>query len=598
VDVRDAMRLLFLACVLVWAGGCNGNASSTNSHLPPPSITLKGLSADYGPGSPLTGLSYAIAGQGNFHLLANGAGFTPSTVLEWDGQALPTTFGDSTDVDASVSNSLIAAPLTAVISAIETSTGVSSNLVPFGVASPAALTAGVIQLITIAPDGSPANGDSLVAPSVSATGRFVAFQSDATNLAPGPASGFQEIYERDTCIGAPSGCTPSTTRITVTYDGSPVNAHSRDSAISADGRYVAFDSSASNILSNAPLCGQLLDCVYLRDTCNGAPSGCTPSTTLISTAPDGSPVGGDLPTMTPDGRFVAFDSTGTGPGTANTYLRDTCNGGPSGCSPTTILVSAGPSGNAGNENSLPQAVDTDGRYIAFDSWATNLVLNSPSDGDDHLYLRDTCIGAPSGCTPSTIQLDPNGAPGLGTGALDSSVIPGISADGRLITFSTNQVNLVSQNVQGYSNVYVRDTCITVSSGCAPNTQLASLANDGSIGNDPSQVDGQLPMSADGRFIAFASLASNLVPGDTFVAGGWKDIFVRDTCFGAPSGCEPSTVRVSITNSPSTGTEATAISDYPAISADGHYVVFLSSATNLVSPPSNGHAMVYLAKTGF
>jgi hypothetical protein len=98
--------------------------------------------------------------------------------------------------------------------------------------------------------------------------------------------------------------------------------------------------------------------------------------------------------------------------------------------------------------------------------------------------------------------------------------------------------------------------------------------------------------------AWLWLASNLVPGDTFAANGWKDIFVRDTCFGAPAGCTPSTVRVSVSNASYFAQQSNGINDYPHISADGHYVVFLSAATNYLSSGGNGYTMVYLAKTGF
>jgi len=99
-------------------------------------------------------------------------------------------------------------------------------------------------------------------------------------------------------------------------------------------------------------------------------------------------------------------------------------------------------------------------------------------------------------------------------------------------------------------------------------------------------------------VAYASLASNLVPGDTFAIDGWKDIFVRDTCYGAPTGCTPSTVRASVSNWSYLAQESNAINDYPQISADGHYVVFLSSSTNYLASGGNGYEMVYIAKTGF
>ena len=586
-SVRKGMKSLLLACFLTYVGGCSGGDSK--GPPPPPAMTIKNVGSFYA-ATPSLNLPYAIAGQGSFQLLVNGTGFTSSSVVDWNGSPLSTQFGDSTDLAASAPSTLIAAPGTANITV--TDSGNTSKAAPFPIASPATLTAGVVALVTVAQDGTPANGDSLVPPTISVTGRYVAFQDDATNLVPGVSSNqFAQIYESDTCIGAPSGCAPSTTLITVTFDGSAVNGNSRDSAISGDGRYVAFDTQATNILASASQCAQS-GCAFLRDTCTGISSGCTPTTVEV---PVPAPKTGDGdPALTPDGRFVVFAA---GPQPAQVYVWDTCNGAPSGCTPSTIVVSAAPDGSPGNFNSLPQTISRTGRYVSFDSFATNLVPNGPTDGFDHIFLRDTCIGAPSACMPSTIWLDQGGSAGLGGGALDVSVIPGISADGRLVAFSTNQVGLVPQNVQG-GNAYVRDTCNGATSGCTPSTQLASLGNDGSLGNDPSQIDGHPAISQDGRFIAFASLASNLVPGDTFAPASFKDIFVRDTCFGVSSGCFPSTVRVSLGSPPPYGIQSNAISDFPAISADGHYVVFLSSATNLANPPSNGHQMVYIAKTGF
>ncbi|MGA2218860.1 MAG: hypothetical protein ABSG51_12280 [Terracidiphilus sp.] len=150
------------------------------------------------------------------------------------------------------------------------------------------------------------------------------------------------------------------------------------------------------------------------------------------------------------------------------------------------------------------------------------------------------------------------------------------------------------NITG--SVYLRDTCNGAASGCSPTTSLVSVGNDGSI---PDATQNNESMSAGGRFIAFASLANNLVPGDTFPANGWKDIFVHDTCNGAPTSCAASTVRVSVTNTPGFATEANNVSDFPLISGDGHYVVFMSSSTNLVAGVTgNGHSMIFLALTGF
>lgn len=580
--------MLFLA-----AAGCGSSGGGGDASHPPPTekITLTLV----GPfNATPEGNNWVVAGTSAFTILATGTGFTDSCAIEWNGSPLPTQFGSSTGLAATVAGNFIALPGSAAIQVKDAATGVVSNALPFGIASSAAAAAGVIQMITAAPDGTPADADSLVAPSISATGRFISFQSAADNLVPGhPASGYEEIYERDTCIAAPSGCVPTTVPISVTWDGSPPSDPSRVSAISADGRYVAFDSDASNILNFSQaqaMCPQL-SCAYVRDTCIGAPSGCQPGTTLVSVGLDGSPNGGGDPSISPDGRYVGYESTGTAPGTANIYLRDTCNGAPSGCTPSTILVSATYDGQAANALSVGQS---GGRFVTFDSYATNLIPNDNNIWPD-VFLRDTCTGAQSPCTPSTTRVSVSTSGAQANGAAESNGWqPSITADGRLIAWFSAATNMVSQNVM--NGVYVRDTCFAASAGCAPATTLASLGNDGSL---PNLGQKNQAMSGNGRFIAFGSLASNLVPGDTFPPGDWEDIFVRDTCFGAAAGCTPSTVRVSVANYPSAfAVQSNAVNDDPAISADGHYVVFLSAATNYLPSGGNGHSMVYLARTGF
>ncbi|HWG19999.1 MAG TPA: hypothetical protein VG225_05660 [Terracidiphilus sp.] len=183
--------------------------------------------------------------------------------------------------------------------------------------------------------------------------------------------------------------------------------------------------------------------------------------------------------------------------------------------------------------------------------------------------------------------------------MDNGAPPGISADGSIIAFASHATNLVSEAVGGTGNpwitVYARTTCAGTTGGCTPATALASLGNEGSIANAGSN---NVSISADGRFVAFGSLASNLVPADNFGPDAWKDIFVRDTCYGVTGGCTPSTVRVSVAIASGIGTPSNQPNDYPAISADGHYLVFMSAATNFLAGAGNGNTMVYLAKTGF
>jgi hypothetical protein len=260
------------------------------------------------------------------------------------------------------------------------------------------------------------------------------------------------------------------------------------------------------------------------------------------------------------------------------------------------LISQSDSGQPGNNTSETQAVGTGGRYVAFASGATNLIESDMNAGNLDLYLRDTCVGAPAGCTSTTTEEDVSTAGVQAAGQLDVESNPALSDDGRFLAFSTLAYNLAPQPANVFGGIYLRDTCNGAASSCTPTTSLAGEANDGSL---PNAGGNNTAISRTGRFVAYASLASNLVPGDTFPINGWKDIFVRDTCFGAADGCVPSTVRVSVANYPSNfAAESNAINDYPRISADGHYVVFLSASTNYLAAGGNGYDMVYLALTGF
>lgn len=137
--------------------------------------------------------------------------------------------------------------------------GVASGCVP----SEALVSAGV--------GGNPADGNSL-SPSISADGRYVAFLSAARNLVNDDTNGVVDVFVRDTCAGAPTGCVPSTQRVSVAGDGTEANGPSSSATISANGRYVTFESSGTNLGSTATLG------LFLRDTCAGAGAACAPST--------------------------------------------------------------------------------------------------------------------------------------------------------------------------------------------------------------------------------------------------------------------------------------------------------------------------------
>jgi hypothetical protein len=151
--------------------------------------------------------------------------------------------------------------------------------------------------------------------------------------------------------------------------------------------------------------------IFARDTCTGAPSGCTPSVTPASIGLNSNPADGDSisPSISADGRFVVFLSSAMNlvdsdtNGVTDVFVRDTCAGAPSGCSPSTRRVSVATDETQANGASTSATIDATGRYITFESEATNLAPTSSSTSG--VFLRDTCAGAPAGCTPSTQPLN-------------------------------------------------------------------------------------------------------------------------------------------------------------------------------------------------
>lgn len=220
----------------------------------------------------------------------------------------------------------------------------------------------------------------------------------------------------------------------------------------------------------------------------------------------------------------------------------------------------------------PTVVTTiDGRYVAFASTAR---LTPDTSGYLEVFVRDTCAGVPNDCSPSTIHAS---VAIPGSNRASGGQVPSISADGRYVSFDGAQLDPEETIVQ--ANVYVRDTCINAIDPCTPSTQRVSRANDGSEGNAMSHSGRLTP---DARYVAFDSDASNLVANDT---NGITDVFVRDTCIGAPGGCVPGTVRVSVADD---GTQANDASGawvgVLSIGAEGRYVSFASRASNLTALP--------------
>ncbi len=422
---------------------------------------------------------------------------------------------------------------------------------------------------------------------VTPDGRFVCFNSRATNLVAADTNNVHDVFVRDTCTGA-TGCTPATIRVSVATDGTQGNAISVRCAISASGRYVAFESNASTLVAGDT---NALTDVFVRDTCIGATS-CTPTTTRVSLGLVGAQGNGNtqFAKVSSSGRFVLFASYATNlvPSDTNNrqdaFVHDTCAGAGS-CAPSTVRVSVASDGSQANNglNSIP-AMSSDGRHVAFSTNASNLVP-SDTNGMTDVFVRDTCTGGPGGCIASTVRvsLDGSGAQVAGSSGLSAV---GISDDGRHVVFDAGATTLVAGDTNNAVDIFVRDTC-TGAVTCTPATVRASVSSAG-VQSDGASTNPTI--SGNGRHVAFESSASTLVPGDN----AYVDIFVRDTCTAATGGCTPATTIASLATDSTRSNENSALAT--ASGGGGRYVVFQSDASTLVPGDTNGATDIFVRDT--
>ncbi len=363
--------------------------------------------------------SSAVAGGPSFTLTATGAGFVSTSVVEWNGVNLSTTFVSSFQLTAQVPAANISSVGTAPIMVLTPPpNGGNSNVLVFTVVpsgnpvpalssiSPAsAVAGGAAFTLTL-------NGSNFVSSSVvqwNANNRTTAFVNSSQLTAQIPASDIAAAGTARVSVfnPAPGGGSSNTLTFTITAMlAAPAGpADVAAPALSPDGRWAAYVWQAPNAASAA------LDEIFLRDTCAGAPLGCAPSVTRISVAMDGGAPDGPSfsPSVSADGRFVAFVSLadnlvpGDTSGVADVFLRDTCRGAPAGCAPTTSRVSIANDFAEANAPSASPAISADGRFVVFESQATNLVAGG-SAAAPRVFLRDTCFAAPEGCLPSTTRL--------------------------------------------------------------------------------------------------------------------------------------------------------------------------------------------------
>ena len=364
---------------------------------------------------------------------------------------------------------------------------------------------GRTELVSIAANqaGGNANSSFGVSPSISADGRFVAFISYASNLVAGDTNGKLDAFVRDLR-------NLITVRVSVSTSGTQGNGHCRSVSISADGRYVAFDSESSNL---APGDWNAREDVFVRDLQGGI-------TQLVSAYVNGEPGLGASwsPSISADGRFVAFTSDSPlvqsdTNGFADVYVHDRSSG-------LNERASLATGGAQENYESGGPRISADGRYVAFISYASNLV-EGDTNGSMDVFVRDR-----QNDTTERVSMATGGVQGNGdSGQWGTS----ISGDGRRVAFASNASNLVAGDTNRFFDVFVRDRL-------SRTTDRVSVATSGREGNGDSGWASSLSISADGHIVAFGSVASNLVAGDTNVH---MDVFVHDRdAISFTSLCDP------------------------------------------------------------
>ena len=498
--------------------------------------------------------------------------------------------------------------------------------------------------ISAASDGSPSNAGGQ-RPVISADGRYVAFWSGATNLVANDTNGMADVFVRDRQTGL-------TTLISVASDGTQGNEWAQTSfAFSADGRYVAFISRASNLVSGDT---NNWDDVFVHDRLNRTTervSGAIPQNCVsLSMSADGrlivvgtntkmnlidrllgqtSPFGTlsmAYPDISADGRFVVFFSNAEDLVTNDTnhaydvFLLDYGPRPPvvtlqaidreaskttgdigvfrftrdaSSSSPLTVEFTVnGTAENGIDYSSTPASVTipSDVNSVTLTNFP---IINAKAVPDKTVTLtlksiqgvtdtRRYSAGWPSTATviirgETVTRLASVSGQGIQGNLASSS--PSLSADGRYVAFVSEASNLVAQDTNGVTDVFLRDRF-------SGQTELVSMASDGTQGNafsgrqNSSSREVGAAISGDGRFVAFVSAATNLISGDT--NRSW-DIFVYDR----------TTHTTTLASAASNGTPGNARSQTPAISQSGRFVAFASAADNLVENDNNGIRDIFM-----
>ncbi len=337
------------------------------------------------------------------------------------------------------------------------------------------LETGEIVLCSASSTAEEGNGDS-ENPCISLDGRYIAFESTSTNLVSGDNNGHGDIFRKDMVTGEIIRCSTGS-------ENQEANGESRKPAISADGRYVAFYSIANNLVPDANASFRR-DNVFLKDCDTGKVTCCSSSST------------GEIanmesldPAISPDGRYIVFASSATNlipndtKGQQEIFRKDIQTN-------EIILVSSNGENEQANQDSIEPAISGDGRYILFASRANNLTSASKDTRNDAVYRKDLETGEIVCCSTSK-----NGE--IGNGNSESGQI---SLDGKFVVFDSDAPNL-AKGSNRKTHIYLKD----LETG---NISICSTTKDGDLENEDSRFPS---ISADGKSMTFESESTNLAP---------------------------------------------------------------------------------------
>ncbi|WP_328989193.1 hypothetical protein OG394_23470 [Kribbella sp. NBC_01245] len=408
-----------------------------------------------------------------------------------------------------------------------------------------------MQSYSIGSAGNQADGGSGQT-GISADGRFVTFDSNEPDFAPGDGDDLIDVFVHDLADA-------TTSLVSVNDNGRKGNGDSLNAAISANGRFVVFDSQATNLVRH----DQNGDSdVFVRDL----QARTTKRVSVSSTGAEGNETSFNFnPSISADGQFVVFQSqadnlvAGDSNRNSDVFVHNNQTA-------TTTLVSKGIGGPANSGSGLPY-ISGDGRFVGFISAASNLVPND-TNGSADVFVYDRVTGS-----TRRVNVDSAGNQAA-PGPLANSAEPSLSGDGRFVAFGSLASNLVSGDTNGALDIFVHDQQTGT-------TTRVSVDSAGGQGNRASSL---ASISADGRLVSFDSRATNLVPGDT---NRRRDVFVHDRLTG-----------VTTRESGGDGTaQSNGDSGDAVIAPNGNRIAFESLATNLVAGDTNGLRDAFLHDLG-